>query len=211
MAASLPPSQQLQLRPPNPPIDAAPHNFPKELQSAFEQDAAAALQQLKDNVHLCSALHDIDRAGKFYLRRAKAYLDAKYPLTIQDRIYLGEQFMKFLFVPECNLLFQAQFASTIARLIKKKYLVNLIIPWRPLYDLLCKVHYPSGDEQVLGNRRQMEMGQIDTILLAEHGNSLRRLIKKARRYFPPSATKEILEELQPQLCPFDNTFVRTQV
>ncbi|PAV61364.1 hypothetical protein WR25_26372 [Diploscapter pachys] len=81
---------------------------------------------------------------------------------------------------------------------KRDYLMrgDLIIDWRPLYELYVEVAYKNLEE--------------DGIFLMPDGfkSELYTLIFYARNYFSDSATQELLDELRPLICIWDESIIR---
>ncbi|XP_029164235.1 proteasome activator complex subunit 4B-like isoform X2 [Nylanderia fulva] len=85
------------------------------------------------------------------------------------------------------------------RLNVKKELIRpgeLELPWRPLYEILLLLK-----DKFAGLYRQPAL--LRNILFC--------VIRALKIYFPLSATQEILDELRPTFCPFDNMTMRTSL
>ncbi|XGW03770.1 hypothetical protein V3C99_015156 [Haemonchus contortus] len=73
---------------------------------------------------------------------------------------------------------------------------DLEIDWRPLFDLYVEVSYKNLEE--------------DGIFLMPDGfrNELQTYISHSRRYFSDNATQQLLDELRPLMCVWDESIVR---
>jgi hypothetical protein len=73
--------------------------------------------------------------------------------------------------------------------------LDISLPWRPLYALFLDL---SSHEVKLNLR----------VYPPDFDKALTLLVKRARLYFPPAATEEILATLRPQFCPHDPVMSR---
>ncbi|XP_042231597.1 proteasome activator complex subunit 4-like isoform X2 [Homarus americanus] len=96
----------------------------------------------------------------------------------------------------------AKFAQMLTILLKKKELIvpgELVLEWRPLYDLYNSLFYNSYNT-------------IGMLMLPSNAEGVvESMIRVCRPYFPLSSTSEILEEVRPMMCPFDMTMQRAMV
>ncbi|XP_034942579.1 proteasome activator complex subunit 4-like [Chelonus insularis] len=84
-------------------------------------------------------------------------------------------------------------ANTLIALLKKKELIapgELELPWRPLYDLMIKIYDRSKVSAAILGMQRVNLSTIKLLYNVAH---------QTKTYFPVSATREILEELRPQL------------
>lgn len=85
---------------------------------------------------------------------------------------------------------------------RKKELISpeeLELPWEPLYKLVQRIIASGGTS--LGMYRYFS--SLESTLAA--------LVYAAKVYFPVTATKEILDELRPCLCPFDTSTMTSTI
>ena len=69
--------------------------------------------------------------------------------------------------------------------------LDLELPWKPLHDLVEIVLYNKFESHGL-------------ILIPKNlENILKNAVRTCRPYFPVSATRQMLDEFRPLLCPFD--------
>ena len=70
-------------------------------------------------------------------------------------------------------------------------LLDLELPWKPLHDLLENVLYNKFESHGL-------------VLIPKNlENILKNAVRTCRPYFLVSATRQMLDEFRPLLCPFD--------
>lgn len=146
--------------------------------------------------------------SKWYIQQLDRYLENKYPLTRADRVHLAKNVLALLLAnPDPGL--QGRWCNTVSRLLKKTLAnsipaldteLDIVIEWRPLYELVKKVCFPAP----------ALVPATNPATKSYFAKAIARLIAKARHYFPDEATAEILAEFLPSLCPFDEHFYRSQ-
>jgi len=97
-------------------------------------------------------------------------------------------------IPQLEPQFVRGFAHSLIHLLKKRELLSradLVLPWRPLYNLIEKVKYSK--ERSFGLYRCPQ----------KFIESLQHLLRTVRVYFSADSTTEMLAEWRPLLCPFD--------
>jgi Proteasome-substrate-size regulator, mid region/Domain of unknown function (DUF3437) len=97
-------------------------------------------------------------------------------------------------VDRLDITLQSQWAELLNTLVRKrpheKPLPGLVLDWRPLYEIMVR-HYNK-------KKRSNETGS------SKHAASILLCAFSCRRYFPESATVEIMEEFLPNICPHDS-------
>ncbi|RWS28736.1 proteasome activator complex subunit-like protein [Leptotrombidium deliense] len=112
-----------------------------------------------------------------------------------DHIYLVNLFLEVVIVPGLDPRKVHWFIVVLYDLLKKHELLSpddLVIQWRPLYDLYTNMFYNSKETYGLH------------IVPDNFEFTFKLFLRKARLYFPLTATREILDELKPLLCVYNN-------
>ena len=112
-------------------------------------------------------------------------------------MWLIKTLFELFWLDDLDPTLQERVANVLRRLLKKRDILpsNAVeIQWRPFFELLNKYYF--------GKLRRT------TVVHRQLGDSVVKLAKEARRFFPASATKEILAQIRPLLCPHDETCFR---
>ncbi|KAJ3111455.1 hypothetical protein HDU96_005688 [Phlyctochytrium bullatum] len=124
-------------------------------------------------------------------KNINAFISLKYHMPIETRTFLVKAFYHLATIEGMNAVLANNYASTCVKLMRKKELFpdgSIELPWRPLYNILRRTFFPRGSERVLP---------------ADVNNSggISSLTVEASRFFPPTSTLDILEELLPDINP----------
>ncbi|KAK3820952.1 MAG: hypothetical protein J3R72DRAFT_28458 [Linnemannia gamsii] len=122
----------------------------------YANDLALEASEMLNNIihQLGLALKSEDYApGALYWgKQLHQYLDLKYALPKQTRVSLIKVFWELTTAPGMDATMVEFFALTCRRLVKKKELIgreDLILPWRPLYDILERTLFPKNRQRAL--------------------------------------------------------------
>ncbi|XP_012271997.1 proteasome activator complex subunit 4 isoform X2 [Orussus abietinus] len=120
----------------------------------------------------------------------------------EDHILFIKLMYELLTIPNLEPFLVNKFGSSLILLLKKKELISpeeLELPWRPLYNLMhsiiCKRHAPQSLHRYFSS--------MDVTLDA--------VVQAVKIYFPLSATREILDEIRPMLCPLNGNIVHIEM
>lgn len=171
--------------------------LPEAYAAAVAEEQAAATAALVAGLEQCHAQRDFARGAVHWLKVLTEHMQLKYDLSRAQRTALARAALKFVFADDCDLVLQGRYARHCSALIKKENSVDLVLPWRPFYELINK-HYFLKE-------RAVRFVQRDT-----HGTPIASLAFHARQYFGPGATAEILAEFRPLLCPYDQLAFKAQ-
>ncbi|XP_074596123.1 proteasome activator complex subunit 4A-like [Brevipalpus obovatus] len=109
-----------------------------------------------------------------------------------DHILFVKLLLEAIQTPNLEISSISSLVSILLALMRKRRLLSpkdLTIEWRPLYDLYLRCILERKYYFQTGNAFALEM-------------NLKQLIEISRDYFPLSATREILDEVKPSMCPF---------
>eukprot|EP00468_Gymnochlora_sp_CCMP2014_P014325 CAMPEP_0167769102 /NCGR_PEP_ID=MMETSP0110_2-20121227/17102_1 /TAXON_ID=629695 /ORGANISM="Gymnochlora sp., Strain CCMP2014" /LENGTH=1310 /DNA_ID=CAMNT_0007657981 /DNA_START=12 /DNA_END=3941 /DNA_ORIENTATION=+ len=179
----------------------------------FSQDAKAILQDILSNLPLAIEAGDMvgtdfvaSRGVRYYLENLEEYLFVKYPMKNADKKTVAKLLYSFI-VSEKGTIDLVSFRIAcvcLKKLLKKKDIKGLELPWRPLYGTV-NAHISLADSKFLVNTMRASMED-----LKKARKEFYQVIKKCRFYFPKSATKEILDTMLPRMEPFTEEFHKYQ-
>eukprot|EP00462_Mataza_sp_D1_P017942 CAMPEP_0175135236 /NCGR_PEP_ID=MMETSP0087-20121206/8608_1 /TAXON_ID=136419 /ORGANISM="Unknown Unknown, Strain D1" /LENGTH=1563 /DNA_ID=CAMNT_0016417859 /DNA_START=35 /DNA_END=4722 /DNA_ORIENTATION=- len=173
-------------------------NTPQQWHKLLKQDSARQLKVILEKLQSCVDLHDY-KGARYYAQRLRNYLENKFPLTLEERESLVNLMMEL--VVACNDVANlSRFSYTLGLLLKREKRLKVTIPWRPLYEKLLRFFFVGAHQ----------LPEATPSIKQTLGSCLTRLIKRARKYFPPEAAEEILLEFMPNLCPLDEAYFKNQ-
>ncbi|KAF9155612.1 hypothetical protein BG015_009167 [Linnemannia schmuckeri] len=152
-------------------------------------EASEMLNNIIHHLGLCLKSEDYAPGALYWGKQLHQYLDLKYALPKQTRVSLAKVFWELTTAPGMDATMVEFFALTCRRLVKKKDLIgreDLILPWRPLYDILERTLFPKNRQRALLSESKR---MLKIVWLAED----------AQRLFPAEAPLEILEEFLPKM------------
>ncbi|KAI9102563.1 hypothetical protein DFS34DRAFT_609661 [Phlyctochytrium arcticum] len=159
-------------------------------------EGPTVLQEIKDG--LAAATHGQDyKAGcVVWGKRLKRFLELKHQLTVEDRAGFAKVIYELAVAEGMDSTCVEMFAKLCEVLIQNEATLPshaLSLKWRPLYDAL-QLATPQLQSGV-----SMSPGSAAT------ASALATLAQVARRFFEPSSTQEILDELLSQMNVHSNT------
>eukprot|EP00038_Savillea_parva_P004886 m.144688 g.144688 ORF g.144688 m.144688 type:complete len:1888 (+) comp11603_c0_seq2:145-5808(+) len=162
------------------------------------REAAANLEAIKHGLADAVAMQTLTPGLRYWCGRLTDHLVLyQYDLSVEDHVHLAVLLFRLFDIEGIDETLQERTAAILRRLLRKQDLLPstaLIIEWRPLYDLITKHFFCK-----LRRTSEVHRGLGDAIV---------KLIKDARRFFPATATAEILDEMSPMLCPHDEVCFR---
>ncbi|XP_060063003.1 proteasome activator complex subunit 4-like [Ylistrum balloti] len=166
----------------------------------IDEESIDAFVEIKSNLTKAVALRDVKTGANHWVGMLSRYIRL-YGLKFakEDHIALIKLMYELILIPDLELSLIQMFANQLISLLKKRKLLSredLCLPWRPLYQLVEAVAYSPYEPHGL----QLFPPNVE--------NVLKNLIKHCRHYFPLEATKEMLEEWRPLMCPFDVTNIK---
>ena len=158
--------------------------MPYECESLDEYDRRLDLiiRRLVD----CVTTKDYDVGFVQWNHRLQCLISLKYPMLRQTRARLARFYYETAVLPGLEARIVQLAASMCMSLIEHKKYINikdLVLPWKPLYNLLEKELFPK-------QRRTGLTNVSDTLL---------DLAEAAQRFFPPSEIDEMLRTFLPKM------------
>ncbi|KAG0235309.1 hypothetical protein BGW42_005476 [Actinomortierella wolfii] len=161
--------------------------------NVLSAEAAEMLQNIIQNFNLCVQAEEWAPGAAFWAKQLNKYLDLKYTLPLETRVSFARVFFELTVAPGMEISLVEYWARYCQRLIKKKKLIgpkDLTLPWRPLFDLLERVLFTKNRQRALLS----ESKRISSVV---------QLVGHAQRFFPQTASREILEEFLPRFSTGD--------
>eukprot|EP00047_Mylnosiga_fluctuans_P011818 m.22942 g.22942 ORF g.22942 m.22942 type:complete len:1805 (-) comp3830_c0_seq1:81-5495(-) len=176
--------------------------------SELPAEAAAVLADIKQGLEETVTKRKFSPGLHFWIRCLEGHIQLyRYSLSIEDHVHLIKLLFEVFQITDINRNLQSTVASILYRLLKKEQFLSpaalqaagltLTLPWRPFREIILTAFFPK-------------LRNSETPSSSFAGN-LSRLIKFARRYFPPEATEEILLAHTPGLCPHDDSLFRNSL
>eukprot|EP00123_Amoebidium_parasiticum_P018360 comp24178_c0_seq1/m.44254 comp24178_c0_seq1/g.44254 ORF comp24178_c0_seq1/g.44254 comp24178_c0_seq1/m.44254 type:complete len:1821 (-) comp24178_c0_seq1:643-6105(-) len=177
------------------------HNKNLPYADLLDGEAESIFEEVREGLATAIKLNELTPGAAFWVRRLNDFMSIhKYAIDRASLVQLCQLLYQMATIPDLDFTFQEKFASVLTKFLRKEEVLPsecMELPWRPLYDIMCKVYFPSIRSCVYVRKDR-------------HGDAMYRLIDEARRFFPSSATEEILAELRPLLCLHDVSIFRAQ-
>ncbi|XP_052744002.1 proteasome activator complex subunit 4A isoform X2 [Bicyclus anynana] len=162
----------------------------------LDEESKVFLEQVKTNLAKSVMLREMKPACGVWSSRLMKYV-RMYGLKFskEDHLTFIKLAYELVLIPELEPCKVHKFATLFVMLTKKKFLISpeeLTLQWRPLYDLGIRIFEKSSSN----------IGMYHYHASLE--SSYVAMIKCSKPYFEVGATKEMLEELLPQICPWSS-------
>ena len=157
-----------------------PSTLPYEVESLAEMDRRLAL--ILTRLTEAIGLRDWDVGFWRWQRELGRWLAMKYPMQRATRVRLVELYYELAVSPGMDARLVETFASTVLQLVEKKSLIgrsDVLLPWRPIYDILSREIFPKGRKTGLTN--------VSGALLS--------LCEGCQRFFDPRESDAMLDEV----------------
>ncbi|KAI8099232.1 uncharacterized protein BX664DRAFT_272366 [Halteromyces radiatus] len=151
-------------------------------------ETEAWLQDIVDHLVLSVKIRDFAPGALSWMKQLTNYLDLKHALPRTTRANLAKVLFQLTVAPGMDYALVEMWANTCVRLLRKKKKIgpeDLVLPWRPLYDMIERSVFPKARQKIL-------------ISEAKHLSAVIRLVEYSQRFFDASATSEILDTFLPR-------------
>lgn len=118
--------------------------------------------------------------------RLECWMSLKYPMSRERRVQLTKFYYQLLVSPGMDGRFINLFANRLITLISSKKRISIkdiVLPWRPLYEMISKELFPKQRET---SRKNIT-------------NNLLTLTEYAQRFFHPNQYESILNTILPNM------------
>uniref|UniRef100_A0AAR2IXF8 Proteasome activator Blm10 mid region domain-containing protein n=1 Tax=Pygocentrus nattereri TaxID=42514 RepID=A0AAR2IXF8_PYGNA len=174
----------------------------------LDNESNVILARIKGNLARAVQLRELWPGVLFWTRKLSTYLRLYgRKFSKGDHVLFVKLVYELVTIPKLDISMMQSFARLLINLLKKKELLSrddLELPWRPLYELYEKILYSKTEHLGLNwfPNYRAEASPKQKML-----NYMLMLffVFCVCRYFPESATQEMLDEWRPLLCPFDVT------
>ncbi|CAO3588698.1 unnamed protein product [Absidia cylindrospora] len=122
------------------------------------------------------------------IKQLTNYLDMKHAVPRPTRAALAHVLFQLTVMPGMDYALVEIWANMCVRLIRKKKKLapqDLVLPWRPLYDMIEQLVFTKARQKTL-------------ISEAKHVHAVIRLVEYAQRFFDTTATDDMLETFLPR-------------
>lgn len=166
----------------------------------IDEESNNVFAEIKENLAKAVQFRDIKTGASHWTVQLAKYLRLYgFKMSKEDHLLFVHLMFELSVTPKMELSLVQKFSGTLCALLKKEELLSrddLVLPWRPLFDLMEDTIYSSMEQHGL----QLLPANID--------HTLKSLVRACRVYFSDESTQEMLEEWRPLLCPFDVTVMR---
>eukprot|EP01156_Anaeramoeba_ignava_P022812 Anaeramoba_ignava/c21072_g1_i1.p2 GENE.c21072_g1_i1~~c21072_g1_i1.p2 ORF type:complete len:251 (+),score=80.02 c21072_g1_i1:36-788(+) len=153
------------------------------------------LEHIKLGLIQAFCLQDNPKGSSSVISCLSKYLSFGYRPPEKEQSNIIRLLIEFLKVPDIDSHLAQGIIAMLNRLIKKnpeKLVKELKISWRELYNLIVEDSFQK-------TRAEENDKGIGIPLIS--------FVENARKFFPESSTKEILEEFKPMLCIHDSSLM----
>ncbi|TIC14990.1 hypothetical protein E3Q14_00482 [Wallemia mellicola] len=129
---------------------------------------------------------DFDIGFNIWDHSLQCWLSLKYPMLRERRVQLTRLYYQLLVSPGMDGRFINLFATRLMSLISSKKrlsIKDIVLPWKPLYEILAKELFPKQRET---SRKNVT-------------NNLLTLVEYAQRFFHPSEYQNMLDTILPKM------------
>ena len=170
-----------------------PYNSFLPYAAEVEDDADQHFEQIKINLKSCLKPNLDQTEISIWIGNLKEYLKLYgFRFSAEDHVWMVKLFYGLLLSDHIDHMYLDKFGQILGTLTGKEYLLenkDLILDWRPLYDLYYKFE----------DSKQFTYGLLR--VQSELKSTLRMVIANSRPFFDKNATQEMLDEWRPLLCP----------
>ncbi|KAL5009261.1 hypothetical protein ScPMuIL_014842 [Solemya velum] len=168
--------------------------------SRIDEESTCVLAEIKGELSRAIQLRDVKVGAGHWNGQLTRYIRMYgHNFSKADHLTLVHLMFELTTIPDLELSLVQKYANQLIHLLKKKELLSredLMLPWKPLYDLVESVIYSACEPHGL----QLFPTNIE--------NTLKHVVRSCRVYFSLESTQEMLEEWRPLLCPFDITIMK---
>ncbi|KXS09674.1 hypothetical protein M427DRAFT_75194 [Gonapodya prolifera JEL478] len=162
-------------------------SLPYLTKQEHDLEVATLLDDIKTGLAVSLLARDYAPGGTKWIKQLERFLDLKFPLSRDDRVKFVQVLYEVVVNPNVDPPIIERYAECCAKLLAKEDLLPtdaLELDWQPMWNVMKTAILPKQRERSAGSNPQ-------------HIGAVVKMIKEARRYFPPSATVPILSTILP--------------
>ena len=165
--------------------------------SALDEESQQTLETIKKNFSSSVIFRDLRLGLSFWCQQLVTYIGLYgFKFSKEDHVYFIKVLYNLLETENLEICAIDSICNTLSILLSKPYLLSkedVQLNWKTLYDLFYRLKHSKS-------------ARLDLLIVPEKTKVIvKDLVKYSRRYFDLKATKSILNELRPYLCPSDMT------
>lgn len=169
--------------------------LPPSYASRIPAEEEVGLRHILDGLRLANASGDVDHGAHFYVASLSRFLALKHALPDESRAELIGLIFGLISLPDLRRSRRSACCALLVALLRRAKHLELELPWRPLFGLAMRHFLPPLQPLQHEGRH----------LLRVHGHELVRCIGACRRHFAEDAATEMIEAIEPLLCPHEPT------
>uniref|UniRef100_A0A4W5P0V8 Proteasome activator subunit 4 n=1 Tax=Hucho hucho TaxID=62062 RepID=A0A4W5P0V8_9TELE len=177
----------------------------------LDEESNDLLGKIKGNLGRAVQLREIWPGVLFWTRKLSTYMRLYgRKFSKEDHVLFIKLLYELITIDKLEISMMQGLARLLINLLKKRELLSredLELPWKPLYELQDRILYSKTEHLGLNWFPKYLVG-IGLMHITPNRSPINNIIILFFRYFPESATQEMLEEWRPLLCPFDVTMQR---
>uniref|UniRef100_A0A6Q2YVW4 Proteasome activator subunit 4 n=1 Tax=Esox lucius TaxID=8010 RepID=A0A6Q2YVW4_ESOLU len=175
----------------------------------LDEESNDILSKIKGNLGRAVQLREIWPGVLFWTRKLSTYMRLYgRKFSKEDHVLFIKLLYELITMDKLEISMMQGLARLLINLLKKRELLSredLELPWRPLYELQERILYSKTEHLGLNWFPKYAPLMKMEMLCWTSQPTLGLFFTSFSRYFPDSATQEMLEEWRPLLCPFDVT------
>ncbi|XP_015766712.1 PREDICTED: proteasome activator complex subunit 4-like [Acropora digitifera] len=164
----------------------------------LDEESNKFLSEIKYNLGRAVIFKETSPGVLYWSNRLTNYLKLYgRKFSKEDHLNFVHIFFELTCAPNLDPQYVIAFGHVLIQLLKKRELLSrddLVLPWRPLYDLVEFTFYSKYE--VVGLKKH-------PLKLEE---TVKHVVRVSRVYFSEESTQEMLDEWRPLMCPYDVTF-----
>ena len=185
----------------------------------IKENAHNELEEIKHNLTKSIVLNELRPGLMHWTNRLQTFLN-EYGFCFKknDHVSLIQLYLDLVFTSELDLVVVSICLSVLVDLLKKINTLSrdeLKIEWKPIYKLYLRIHKISDRSTVMAPKfvyiffLKILIFYLTNPFFKSNLEQVTfvNFVSYARIYFNVNATKEMLEEWRPLMCPFDLSMV----
>lgn len=188
-----------------PPIDNAESELsallngllPSAYAQSLDEESSAGLKLALDGMRSSASEGDLSRGATFHCAALRRHMSLKHGMTDEARVQAIEVLYQLIVadVPVA-LTVRRRWSSAFCKLMRKAKHLDFKLPWRPLLNQLLL--YCTSKLRVAHYTSRANA--------SAHLTQLASCAAQCRRHFPEGSAAEIMQAIEPMLCPKDPQF-----